>query len=77
MPDGLQTIVGNNGIRLSGGERQRVAISRALYQDTEILFLDEFTSALGSQTEKLVMNEIIKNFKDKTISSQEKFVRLL
>ena len=67
MPDGLQTIVGNNGIRLSGGERQRVAISRALYQDTEILFLDEFTSALDNQTEKLVMNEIIKNFKDKTI----------
>ena len=60
MPNGIKTIVGNNGIKLSGGERQRVAISRALYQDTEILFLDEFTSALDNQTEKLVMNEIIK-----------------
>ena len=67
MPDGLQTIVGNNGIRLSGGERQRVAISRALYQDTEILFLDEFTSALDNQTEKLVMNEIIKISKIKLL----------
>ena len=67
MPNGIKTIVGNNGIKLSGGERQRVAISRALYQDTEILFLDEFTSALDNQTEKLVMNEIIKNFKNKTI----------
>ena len=51
---------------MSGGERQRIAISRALYQNPEILFLDESTSALDLTTEKLVMEQI-KEFKEKTI----------
>ena len=67
LSDGLDTKVGNNGLKLSGGERQRIAISRALYQNPDILFLDESTSALDLSTEKLVMEQIIKEFKDKTI----------
>ena len=67
LSDGLDTKVGNNGLKLSGGERQRIAISRALYQNPDILFLDESNSALDLSTEKLVMEQIIKEFKDKTI----------
>ena len=67
LNEGLETKVGNNGLKLSGGERQRIAISRALYQNPEILFLDESTSALDLTTEKLVMEQIKKEFKEKTI----------
>lgn len=51
MPAGLDTLLGERGIRLSGGERQRVAIARALYQDPGVLILDEATSALDPGTE--------------------------
>ena len=67
LNEGLETKVGNNGLKLSGGERQRIAISRALYQNPEILFLDEFTSALDLTTEKLVMEQIKKEFKEKQL----------
>ena len=64
---GIETRVGDNGIKLSGGQRQRIAIARALYDDPEILVLDEATSALDSQTEERIMDEIYSIAKDKTL----------
>lgn len=54
LPSGLDTPVGENGVRLSGGERQRLALARSLYRDAPLLFLDEPTSALDSQTETAI-----------------------
>ncbi|MGV2289490.1 lipid A export permease/ATP-binding protein MsbA [Trinickia sp. YCB016] len=54
MPQGIDTLIGGNGMRLSGGQRQRLAIARAIYKDAPILILDEATSALDSESERHV-----------------------
>ena len=64
---GLETKVGEGGVKLSGGQKQRIAIARALYSNPEVLVLDEATSALDNKTESKIMNEIYKVSKDKTL----------
>ena len=58
LPDGLDTTIGDRGVRISGGQRQRLGIARALYHDPEILVFDEATSALDGDTETAVMEAV-------------------
>ncbi len=67
LPDGVDTAVGERGVRLSGGERQRVGIARALYHAPDVLVLDEATSALDSATETAISDAIRALHGDKTV----------
>jgi subfamily B ATP-binding cassette protein MsbA len=66
LPDGLDTIVGENGFMLSGGQRQRLAIARALLLDAPILILDEATSALDTESERLIQEALDKLQQNRT-----------
>ncbi len=67
LPEGLDTFVGERGVKLSGGQRQRIGIARALYHDPSLLLLDEATSALDVQTEERFMETIRQLHGNKTI----------
>ena len=69
LPEGLDTNLGDKGIRLSGGQKQRVAIARSIYNKRDILILDESTSALDSSTEEEVIKELLTLRNEKTIIS--------
>lgn len=58
LPEGINTLIGENGVRLSGGQRQRVALARTFYHDRDIIIMDEATSALDNETEREITNSI-------------------
>jgi subfamily B ATP-binding cassette protein MsbA len=66
FPDGLETVIGERGVKLSGGQRQRVTIARALLSDPRILLLDEATSSLDTESEALIQQSLGGLLQDRT-----------
>lgn len=67
LPEGYDTLIGENGSKLSGGERQRISIARAFLKDTPIILLDEISSSLDVENEMKIQESLNKLIKDKTV----------
>ncbi len=67
MPDGYNTVIGENGEKLSGGERQRISIARAFLKDAPVILLDEATASLDAENETLIQQSISRLIKNKTV----------
>jgi len=65
--DGINSVIGENGVQLSGGQRQRIGLARALYKNSKVIILDEATSALDNETEKNVLDGLYANIDDVTV----------
>jgi len=67
LENGIDEILGERGVKISGGEMQRIGLSRAIYNDPELLIFDEFTSSLDFKTEEEILNNILRYKGEKTI----------